>query len=1344
MADEGNNFGIQVTVDASGSTDGARVYQRSVDDIAKSAKQAAEGAKTLNTELKNMGGSDVKEALEGIKGSLEGLNTALKALGIGAVVVEFRELFEIGKQLEDGFIHLQIVSGQTGESLEQLKESTVSLSNSFGQSQIKVVAAQIQAAKAGFEDLNDNTKVTAASLELAKIGFTDAGTAAHTLTEVMQAYGATAEDARSISQSLFIAVNKGNLDLNQLGAVFERIAPSAQAAGLSINQVLATLRALGTVESPQRAMLGITQLLKDISQPAPEVQLAFDKISDSLKKAGVQAATFKELVTQQGFIGALKSINEVAGGSSEQLGKALGNPQAGITAYALVNQAAKAYANTLDELSDKERAAAAASDEITKSTAFQAEQFRERVQNSFIGLAGKILESLTPAFKFLNNNFDGITVAAEILATLLATRLAVSAVTSAIAFVQLRFAAAAAAIAEGEVATASAAAAVGMGGMGVAAATASVTETAAAVATDALAVSIEAIGGPITILLGLLAAAALAWYHYGDSTQAALKDNEYLKADLERLSKAGAIKPDALTDDDAENLRKRKDTLEKQIASEEALKKQSSGNGALTTVDESGSITASVGFSTDDERKLVKDKETLDKLNRSLSDYNDLRNLVSTLQGTGGLENSSDFTNQAPPKAADTSAAELGKNAQLQQAYDRTFKSVRALTDATTALQLIQGKRIEKVGITPLDASGQVLAEQLLRAEIVASTDAQTKNQRALDNLKAKLDPVTAATNQFKNELKQLADQQFIVTGSHKLDADTLLKLNVAEQQSLTTANAKVQSNLAINDSQKAYINTVATQTNRILELNKALTTGRIAPEAYAAAIADTSLQLDKAVLSTQALASGQLRLAQATLALRAAQATVAISGGSDQDKAKFLAEAKVAQDDAARSSDTLALRVQGLAGQYEPLIAIQKKYADQLDEINSLQRARPDLAPALETTKTLIPLQAKQEADKQLSLPAADKSAILANDDYDLTIQKINNDLVANRINQNQANQAILEAKQALNAASEAYDDFAKAGIEAGKSVGNALQNFLIKPSEGLKGLLQDILKGLQAAAANALSKQIIGGGASLLANSGNETLSKLGTNLATGAGARLFAPKSPSLDTFGKSETSSLLADKGLDLGKQAAEASAPEFDFSKIGGDSPQLASEAAGAVGDIGSGASDLGSSTALTTAGTTLSASGAALSSAAAALSAAAAQMGSSGLGGDASSLLSSDDTSSYADDALSILGDSGYAAGGDPPAGKSVMVGETGPERVTFGAGAHVQPNDQVRVAVGAAAGNSKSTVVPAPQVNVPVQVVNVSDPDDVPNGMATAKGGQAIRNYISQNKSAVRSSLGV
>lgn len=89
----------------------------------------------------------------------------------------------------------------------------------------------------------------------------------------------------------------------------------------------------------------------------------------------------------------------------------------------------------------------------------------------------------------------------------------------------------------------------------------------------------------------------------------------------------------------------------------------------------------------------------------------------------------------------------------------------------------------------------------------------------------------------------------------------------------------------------------------------------------------------------------------------------------------------------------------------------------------------------------------------------------------------------------------------------------------------------------------------------------------------------------------------------------------------------------------------------------------------------------------------------------------------------------GFADGGDFSAGRPILVGEQGPEIITPRSPGTVIPNG----AMGQSA---------APQVTVPVNIQNITDPSEIASALNSSQGQSAIVNAISQNPDAVRRAL--
>lgn len=98
---------------------------------------------------------------------------------------------------------------------------------------------------------------------------------------------------------------------------------------------------------------------------------------------------------------------------------------------------------------------------------------------------------------------------------------------------------------------------------------------------------------------------------------------------------------------------------------------------------------------------------------------------------------------------------------------------------------------------------------------------------------------------------------------------------------------------------------------------------------------------------------------------------------------------------------------------------------------------------------------------------------------------------------------------------------------------------------------------------------------------------------------------------------------------------------------------------------------------------------------------------------------------------LSSFASGSRQAGGPVEANRPFLVGERGPELFVPKQGGNIMPNEALP---GAAA--------PAPEVNV--QVVNVTNEEEVPRAMASQRGDKVILNSLARNRGAVRNALGI
>jgi TP901 family phage tail tape measure protein len=1283
-----DDYNIKVGVDPEGAKEGADEFKAATDKVNEGAKHAQEGVESLHESFRGLIGEEIKESLEGIEGALGSLNKILIGLGVGAVVVELRELVEQAKEMEESFDHLHVATEQTQQGMSELKEATRALSDEFGKNQLQIAAAQLEAAKSGFRDVATNTEVTTAALQLAKVSFTDVSTATNTLTRIMQAYNVSADQAANVSQSLFVATRSGKTDIGDLGQIFGRLAPYVQAAGVTINDTLSILSALGQTGGNVRvSMIGLQQILQDIAKPTPASAAAFENLSGSLQKMGISANSLKDLVDQKGLSGALQILNTAVGGSQQALARLLPGQAAAATAFTLTHQAAESLADIQDQLSKKSISFAEAFEKVTEGTSDQAERLKQNVQNSFLEIANKILEVLGPALTFINGHFEELKTIVEALAIAFISKLVISLVATTAQFVLMQIQAARVQISLAAMEGTGAAAAGGLLAL----------DGAAAGLTTAM----TALGGPIGIIalvIGGLAAFALNSGKSKTSSSELADEVDRLTGSFDELEKRQKTTLLDKLDTDLSTSKEKLKDLQTAYAEMNTQLSEGGEAGAFTRIVDPTQIDA-----------LKKHIEDTEKSAQKLRD------------NIAGIKPVPDVTGSRPEDAE--KQTNLQKQlAALYEEFKGTIEGVTAstlkLADAQTLLtEFESGAYKQNVILNNLSEAQRADVINKLHDTINQLVDAQDKYNQQLAAMQGRVNPVVAAVNAYNNAVREL--NRLVPESSRTASAyqGILARLRQEEEQSVIAAKAKLDNETATTEIQHTLIDLVSKQQAALVPLISAVNQHKVSQAALNDVLRDNALAIAGVVLQNQALESGEKTLAQSILAREQAEQKANEQGLQGDERLKFLAEFIVAESEAGRQADTLGQRLKGLVSQYDPLQASVQRYNEELAKLNDLEAARPDLKPQIEQITPVVQATANRDINSSLVLPEQLKAQVSATDDFRLAQAHLNLELQQGVINQDQYNQALLEQRENLAKSEAAYSDFAKGVQDAGKAAYDALNEFLVNPADAsFKKLALSFVTSLQKSAATLLEDQAFKGLLGALTGSGNATASSLGLQLAAGAGVKL--------------------------QGNTAA------------GGAGSGLIGAAAGQFS---------GANTALITAGTSLSGAAAQLVAAAASLSGSGVAGGGGGLlgdigglfgggaGGDVSSAIQDIGTDAIGEasdsawaDALGAL--AGFAAGGNARAGQVAMVGEKGPELVKFGAPATVVPNHQVSsmIAAGAQSGRKPSqTVVSAPSVNVPVQVVNVDDPNKVPQALSSAQGQKSIINVISSNRSSIKQLLG-
>ncbi len=109
------------------------------------------------------------------------------------------------------------------------------------------------------------------ALRAAEGGMTDVATATKGMIRILRAYDMDAAQAADISDTLFTVVKKGVITYEELAEHIGTVAPSARAAGLTLQQLSAAIATVVSVEEPARAMTALRQAIFEAAEEGTDL-----------------------------------------------------------------------------------------------------------------------------------------------------------------------------------------------------------------------------------------------------------------------------------------------------------------------------------------------------------------------------------------------------------------------------------------------------------------------------------------------------------------------------------------------------------------------------------------------------------------------------------------------------------------------------------------------------------------------------------------------------------------------------------------------------------------------------------------------------------------------------------------------------------------------------------------------------------------------------------------------------------------------------------------------------------------------------------------------------------------
>jgi len=217
--------------------------------------------------------------------------------------------------LESYRIALQDMAAQFGQSTETLSKGLYDI---------------LSAVIAPSEAINTLTVATKAAVG----GMTDTATSTKAIIRILKSFGLAASQATDVADVLFTIVKRGVITYAELAETIGKVAPSARAAGLSLEELAASIATIVAVEEPARAMTALRMAIFEAAEVGMDL-LGFIRKFEGASLEQVIAAGIPKRGAQGVVILAnniklldenLAAMNNRAGAAEEAFQKMAGTP----------------------------------------------------------------------------------------------------------------------------------------------------------------------------------------------------------------------------------------------------------------------------------------------------------------------------------------------------------------------------------------------------------------------------------------------------------------------------------------------------------------------------------------------------------------------------------------------------------------------------------------------------------------------------------------------------------------------------------------------------------------------------------------------------------------------------------------------------------------------------------------------------------------------------------------------------------------------------------------------------------------------------------------------------------
>lgn len=339
---------------------------------------------------------NITGVLADITDSIVKLDAALAAAAIGITGFAVK----LADDFDTAFAEIATIIGQPADNLRDFQAQILEYSERSTASLEQITSATYGAISAGV-DYKNSLELIAAAEQLAIAGKADLGDTTTALVSVMNAFGASADEAGAYADTFFTAVQLGQTTIPELSSAIGRLAPIAAAAGLSFDEMAAAIATITaeTGTSTKEAITGIRAAINALLKPSKEA-------SDLAKELGLEfnAAALES----KGFSGVLEDVAKATGGNTETIAKLFGSVEALSPVLALTGNAADKFGENLKAFGTNAGAAGTAATELSADLDRIVQTLKNNLNSALIAYGSNLTDETQSIVKSITSTFNSL------------------------------------------------------------------------------------------------------------------------------------------------------------------------------------------------------------------------------------------------------------------------------------------------------------------------------------------------------------------------------------------------------------------------------------------------------------------------------------------------------------------------------------------------------------------------------------------------------------------------------------------------------------------------------------------------------------------------------------------------------------------------------------------------------------------------------------------------------------------------------------------------------------------------------------------------------------------------